>query len=43
MMRCTDKERLSFTEFLLESNEYHWWMSVLRRYEGHGVITLANF
>ena len=30
MMRCIDKERFSFTEFLLECNAYHWWMSVLR-------------
>ena len=43
MMRCTDEERLSLTEFLLESNAYHWWMSVLRRYEGHGAVTWANF
>ena len=43
VMRCTDKERLSFTEFLLEGNAYHWWMSILRRYGRHGDITWADF
>ena len=43
MMRCIDEERLSFTEFLLDGNAYHWWMSILRQYGGHGAITWADF
>ncbi|KAK9214238.1 hypothetical protein WN944_006226 [Citrus x changshan-huyou] len=43
VMRCTNEERLSSIEFLLEGNVYHWWMSVLRRYGGRGAVTWANF
>lgn len=43
MMRCIDEERLSFIELLLEGNAYHWWMSVLRRYEEHGAAIWVDF